>query len=41
MTDDALFWIASQTKSMTAVAVIMLVDEGPIALDDPADKYLG
>lgn len=40
MRTDALFWIASQTKPMTAVAVLMLVDEGKIALDDPVEKYL-
>src|SRR5262245_58615124 len=27
MRSDALFWIASQSKSMTAVAVMMLVDQ--------------
>ena len=37
---DALFWIASQSKSMTATAVMMLVDEGKIDLDDPVEKYL-
>jgi len=37
---DALFWIASQSKAMTATAVMMLVDEGKIALDDPVEKYL-
>lgn len=40
MAADTLFWIASQTKPMTAVAVMMLVDEGRIALDDPVGKYL-
>ncbi|NBR41644.1 MAG: class A beta-lactamase-related serine hydrolase [Verrucomicrobia bacterium] len=40
MQADALFWIASQSKCMTAVAVLMLVDEGKIALDDPVEKYL-
>ncbi|MDA7527619.1 beta-lactamase family protein [bacterium] len=40
MKSDALFWIASQSKGMTAVAVLMLVDEGKIALDDPVEKYL-
>ena len=37
---DSLFWIASQSKGMTAVAVMMLVDEGKISLDDPVEKYL-
>jgi CubicO group peptidase (beta-lactamase class C family) len=40
MQADAVFWIASQSKAMTAVAVLMLVDEGKIALDDPVEKYL-
>src|ERR1039457_4690045 len=40
MKTDALFWIASQSKGMTATAVMMLVDEGKIALDDPVEKYL-
>ena len=40
MKPDALFWIASQSKAMTASAVMMLVDEGKIALDDSVEKYL-
>jgi CubicO group peptidase (beta-lactamase class C family) len=40
MAPDARFWIASQSKSMTAAAVMMLVDEGKINLDDPAENYL-
>ncbi len=40
MKTDAMFWIASQSKAMTATAVMMLVDEGKIALDDPVEKYL-
>jgi CubicO group peptidase (beta-lactamase class C family) len=40
MKADALFWIASQSKGMTATAVMMLVDEGKISLDDPVEKYL-
>jgi CubicO group peptidase (beta-lactamase class C family) len=40
MRPDALFWIASQSKPITATAVMMLVDEGKIALDDPVEKYL-
>ena len=40
MAPDALFWIASQSKAMAATAVLMLVDEGKIALDDPVEKYL-
>ena len=37
---DALFWIASMNKPITATALMMLVDEGKVKLDDPASKYL-
>jgi CubicO group peptidase (beta-lactamase class C family) len=37
---DALFWIASQSKPITAAALMMLVDEGKVKLDDPVEKYL-
>ena len=40
MKTDSIFWIASQSKPMTATAVMMLVDEGKIALDDAVEKYL-
>ncbi len=40
MTPDAMFWIASTSKPMTATAVMMLVDEGKINLNDPVEKYL-
>jgi CubicO group peptidase (beta-lactamase class C family) len=40
MPTNALFWIASTSKPMTATAVMMLVDEGKINLDDPVEKYL-
>jgi len=40
MTKDAMFWIASMTKPMTAAAVMILVDEGRVGLDDPVAKYL-
>lgn len=40
MTPDALFWIASMSKPITATAVMMLVDEGKLSLDDPIEKYL-
>ena len=40
MGPDDLFWIASMSKAMTASAVMMLVDEGKIGLDDPVEKYL-
>jgi CubicO group peptidase (beta-lactamase class C family) len=37
---DSIFRIASMTKPVTSVAVIMLVEKGAIALDDPIAKYL-
>ena len=40
MAADALFWIASQSKPITATAFMMLVDEGKVKLDDPVEKYL-
>ncbi|HWN94249.1 MAG TPA: serine hydrolase domain-containing protein, partial [Methylomirabilota bacterium] len=38
-TDD-LFWIASMTKPITAVAVLMLQDEGKLSVEDPVEKFL-
>jgi CubicO group peptidase (beta-lactamase class C family) len=40
MQTDALFWIASMSKPMTATALMMLVDEGRVKLDNPVEKYL-
>jgi len=40
MRPDSLFWIASQNKPITAVALMMLVDEGKVNVDDPVEKYL-
>jgi len=37
---DALYRIASMTKAVTAVAFMMLVEEGRVALDDPVARYL-
>jgi methyl acetate hydrolase len=37
---DAVFRIASMTKVVTSVALMQLVEQGRIGLDDPADKYL-
>ena len=38
MARDSIFRIASITKPITAAAVLMLVEEGRIALDDPVDR---
>ena len=40
MKTDSIFWIASQSKPITAAALMMLVDEGKVNVDDPVEKYL-
>lgn len=40
MTDNAIFRIASMTKPVTSVAVMMLYEEGRFLLNDPVSKYL-
>lgn len=40
MAEDSIFRIASMTKPVTSVAVMMLVQEGDIGLDDPVSDYL-
>jgi CubicO group peptidase (beta-lactamase class C family) len=40
MTLDSMFRIASMTKPVTSVAVMMLVEQGDIGLDDPIGLYL-
>ena len=40
MRKDSVFWIASMTKPITAMGVLMLVEEGKVGLDDPVEKYL-
>lgn len=40
MRPDTIFRIASMTKPVTAVAALMLVDEGKLAWDAPVAKYL-
>ena len=40
MRTDAVFWIASQSKPITAAALMMLVDESKVNVDDPVEKYL-
>eukprot|EP00026_Physarum_polycephalum_P009033 Phypoly_transcript_09143.p1 GENE.Phypoly_transcript_09143~~Phypoly_transcript_09143.p1 ORF type:complete len:403 (+),score=70.33 Phypoly_transcript_09143:95-1303(+) len=39
MTTDTIFWIASFTKLLTTISALQLVEQGKIALDDPAEKY--
>ena len=40
MSRDDLFWIASMTKPITAMAVMMLVEEGKLSIEDPVAKHL-
>src|SRR4051812_34506094 len=37
---DDLFRYASMTKPVTSVAILMLIEEGQIGLDDPLDRHL-
>lgn len=40
LTMDAMFRIASMTKPVTSVALMQLIEQGKLTLDDPAEKYL-
>ena len=40
MTLDTIFRIASQTKAITSTAVLMLVEEGKIGLDQPVGDFI-
>ena len=40
MEKDAIFRLASMTKPITGVAVLMLMEEGKIRLSDPVSKFL-
>jgi CubicO group peptidase (beta-lactamase class C family) len=40
-TADSQFLIASQSKTLTAVAIMALRDEGKLSLDDPVEKFIG
>jgi CubicO group peptidase (beta-lactamase class C family) len=40
MTTDAIFRIASMSKPLTSVAIMVLVEEGKIQLSDPVSVYL-
>jgi CubicO group peptidase (beta-lactamase class C family) len=40
MTKDAIFRIYSMSKPVTSLAVMMLVEDGKIALSDPVSKYI-
>lgn len=38
--DDTIFRIYSMTKPITSVALMMLLEEGKVALDEPVAKYI-
>jgi CubicO group peptidase (beta-lactamase class C family) len=40
MSKDTLFWIASMTKPVTGVAVLMLMEEGTVRLSDPVSRFI-
>jgi len=40
MTTDTIFRIASQTKAITSVAILSLVEEGKVGLTDPVARFI-
>lgn len=40
MTEDTIFRIYSMTKPITSVAVLQLMEQGKLGLDDPVSRYL-
>jgi CubicO group peptidase (beta-lactamase class C family) len=40
MTSDAIFRIASQSKALTSTSILMLVEEGKIAITDPVSRFI-
>lgn len=40
MEEDDIFRIASQTKALTSVGIMMLMEEGKLVIDDPLSKFL-
>ena len=38
--ENDLFWIASMTKPMVAVCILMLQEQGLLSVDDSVEKYL-
>ena len=40
MQADTMFWIASMTKPITGVAILMLQDDGKLSVDDPVAKFI-
>ncbi|MEP6917667.1 MAG: serine hydrolase domain-containing protein [Acidobacteriota bacterium] len=40
MTADSIFRIASQTKALTSVAILSLMEEGKLAITDPVSRFI-
>jgi CubicO group peptidase (beta-lactamase class C family) len=40
MEPNTLFWLASMTKPLTGVSILMLQDEGKLQVNDPVEKYI-
>jgi CubicO group peptidase (beta-lactamase class C family) len=40
MTRDTIFRLYSMSKPITSVAILMLVEQGALSLDDPVDRFL-
>ncbi len=40
MTTDVIFRIASQSKAITSAAILALVEEGKVGINDPASRYI-
>jgi CubicO group peptidase (beta-lactamase class C family) len=40
MPQGGLFWIASMTKPITGTAILMLMEEGKLRLNDPVSKFI-
>lgn len=40
MTADTIFRIASQTKAITSAAIMILLEDGKLSLDDPVGKFI-
>src|SRR5262245_57991257 len=40
MEPDSIFRVASMTKPITSTALMMLVEQGKLSIDDPVSKYI-
>src|SRR3954447_14902815 len=40
MANDSIFRIASQTKAITSVAILSLMEEGKLSITDPVSRYI-